>query len=438
MRKLWLCGGFAIGLAGIFLTLPAHSQNTSPYLTGATIYISVDDWADIWLNDIQIVDSQPITPAAKGFQTIQCIPQHLCYFQRENILAIENADAYKVPQPTDDRVGLAYILRLRFSNGTQLTLSSNDLADHKAAYIPDRMEAEPRGWRRLDFDDGSWPEAQSTGTAIPNLALLTDPETNLAIQFLSATGISSRAQYPGERHLYRRKIFLDIGQNPYCASQTLAAVPVPVAPKMERVEPVPTATALPWLVPAPVPTPTPWVLLQWRPSPLPTQVPPSWPTATPTPVPPRPTIQTPQRRRKKVKLKPTPTLGFAPRVVAEPVVVNAPEVQEKALLSTPTASFTDETTGDQAQTIVFGVPPANIYISFADGPGVYRLEVFDNALHPLRNLFEQKIVAQADAWIEWDGKDDQGKDVPSGSYLAIYSKDGRELNKIIVVRSANP
>jgi hypothetical protein len=146
----------------------------------------------------------------------------------------------------------------------------------------------------------------------------------------------------------------------------------------------------------------------------------------------------PKARRKKVKPKPTPTLGFAPRVVAEPVVVNAPDIQEKALLPTPTPSFTAEPTGHQAQTIVFGVPPANIYISFADGPGVYRLEVFDNALHPLRKLFEKKVVAQDDAWVEWDGKDDQGQDVLPGSYLAIFSKDGRELNKIIVVRSVNP
>jgi hypothetical protein len=131
-------------------------------------------------------------------------------------------------------------------------------------------------------------------------------------------------------------------------------------------------------------------------------------------------------------------LGFAPRVVAEPVVVNAPGIQTPTILFSPTASLTAEPAGQQAQTIVFGVPPANIYISFEDGPGVYRLEVFDNARHPLRNLFEKKIVAQADTWVEWDGKDDQGRDVPTGSYLAIYSKDGRELNKIIVVRSANP
>ena len=313
MKKLRIYGAFTLGLSGIFLALPAFSQNQRPYLTGATIYISVDDWADIWLNDIQIVESQPITPDSKGFQTIQCIPQHLCYFQNENILAIENQDAYKVPRLADDRVGLAYILRLRLSNGTQLTFSSNDLAEHRSAYIPDRTEAEPRGWRKLTFDDSGWPEAQSTGTSIPNLALLTDPETNLVIQFLSATGISSKSQYPGERHLYRRKIFLDIGPNPYCAPQTAATVvPVQADFEMERVEPLLTPRVSPMLASAPLPTPTPWVLLQWRPSPLPTQVPPSWPTATPTLVPSNPAVQPPKTRWKRLNLSRCPPLNLRP------------------------------------------------------------------------------------------------------------------------------
>lgn len=435
MRKVGSYGAIVIWFAGIFSALRAYPQDSSPYLTGATIYISVDDWADIWLNDIEIVDSQPITPAALGFQTIQCIPQHLCYFQRENILAIENTNAYKVPAPVDDRVGVAYILRLRLSNGTQLTFSSDDLADHKSAYIPDRMEAEPRGWRKLAFEDGSWPQAQSVGTTIPNLASLFDPETHLATQFLSARSTDSEARYPGERHLYRRKIYLDIGPNPYCAPVTVVSV-VPFAPKTFKVDTVPTATVLSRLFPVPVPTPTPRGFIQWRPSPLPIQVPPIWPT--PTPIPSSPAVQTHKMLRKKVKPKPTPTFEFAPRVTAEPVVDNAPEVPVPIFSPTPTPLFTAESTGDQAQTIVFGVPPANIYISFADGPGIYRLEVFDNALHPLRNLFEQKIVAQADAWVEWDGKDDQGQDVPIGSYLAIYTKDGQELNKITLMRSANP
>jgi hypothetical protein len=390
---------------------PGGAQSPAPYLTSATLYISVDDWADIWLNDIQIVDSQPRTPDSKGFQVIQCVPQHLCYFQRENLLAIENSDAYKIPQPLDDRVGIAYILRLRLSNGKELTLSSNDLAEHRSSYLPDRMEAEPRGWRKPAFDDSTWPEAGSTGAVIPDLAPLSDPETHMPVQFLSATGTDSKARYPGERHLYRRRIFLELNPNPHCG-----------APAAASYSPLPAPTAITVFTP--------------RPSPLPTQVYPSWLAPTPTAILPSPTASIAASRRKKWKLRPTPTFAFVAQVTAEPFEANAPPAPVKALIA-PTASFTIMAAPEEAQTIVFGKPPANIYISFADGPGVYRLEIFDQALHPLRNLFEKKIVAQEDAWVEWDGKDDQGQDVPFGPYLAVYSKDGRELNKIMVVRSAN-
>ena len=402
--------GFFVLLAFLGPVSPGGAQTTAPYLTSATLYISVDDWADIWLNDIQIVDSLPRTPESKGFQTIQCVPQHLCYFQRENLLAIENADAYKIPQPLDDRVGIAYVLRLRLSNGTELTLSSNDLAEHRANYLPDRMQPEPRGWRKPAFDDGTWPEAESTGTVVPDLAQLFDPETHLPAQFLSATGTDSKARFPGERHLYRRKIFLDIGSNPDCGATPAAAF-------------------------LPSPTPAPPAAFEERHPPLPTPVYPGWPAPTPTAVLPSPIRTVIAQSRKKVK--PTPTFPFVPQVTAEPFEAQAPAAPVKALIA-PTASFTVAVAAEESQTIVFGKPPANIYISFADGPGVYQLEIFDSALHPLRNLFEKKVVAQDDAWVEWDGKDDQGRDVPLGPYLAVYSKDGRELNKIMVLRSADP
>ena len=100
----------------------------------------------------------------------------------------------------------------------------------------------------------------------------------------------------------------------------------------------------------------------------------------------------------------------------------------------PTLGVTSEPTRDQAQTIVFESQPANIYISFADGPGVYGLEVVDASLRHVRALFEKRIVAQPDDWVEWDGKDDAGRDMPAGLYTVLYTKDGRALNKLILVK----
>jgi hypothetical protein len=293
---LWLSNVLGVCILFAFLgqVSPGYAQTPAPYLTSATLYISVDDWADIWLNDIQIVDSQPRTPDSKGFQVIQCIPRHLCYFQRENLLAIENSDAYKIPQPLDDRVGIAYILKLRLSNGAEISLSSNDLADHRASYLPDRMEAEPRGWRKPAFDDGTWPEAGSVGTAIPDLAPLSDPMTHLPVQFLSATGTDSRARYPGERHLYRRKIFLDIVPNPHCGDPTEASD-------------------------SPFPKPPPPASFTAGPSLLPTQVYPAWPVPTPTAISPSPTATMTAHAEKKGSPGPRPLSRLCPKSLPNPL-----------------------------------------------------------------------------------------------------------------------
>lgn len=88
----------------------------------------------------------------------------------------------------------------------------------------------------------------------------------------------------------------------------------------------------------------------------------------------------------------------------------------------------------EGETIVLDQPPANIYITFADGPGIYRLEVLNTSQQHVKYLFEQKIVAQNDDWVEWDGKDDSGQDVPAGTYTILYSKDGAELKRITVVK----
>ena len=70
-------------------------------------------------------------------------------------------------------------------------------------------------------------------------------------------------------------------------------------------------------------------------------------------------------------------------------------------------------------------------MSFADGPGVYRLEVLDKDGRHVRDLYEKKIVAAAEDWAEWDGKNDRGLDCPRGWYYVIFSKDGTAIKKIL-------
>jgi hypothetical protein len=103
--------------------------------------------------------------------------------------------------------------------------------------------------------------------------------------------------------------------------------------------------------------------------------------------------------------------------------------------STPTPPLVLTPPAAEAQTIVFGAPPANIYMSFADGPGIYRLELFDGAGVFLGSLFEKRIVAQADGWAVWDGKTGGGREAPPGRYFVIFSKDGKPLKKIFITRT---
>lgn len=446
-------------------SIPALAQNTFPYLKSATLYLASDGWVDIWLNGIPIRESQPSTPDSKGFQVIQCLPAHLCYFQTENVLAIENANAFHAPAPLNSQVGIAYILQLHLSDGTGWVLSSNDVSAHKAYYIPSREMGEPGDWHHTVYDDQSWPLARTVGTSIPGVSMLTDLGSGQGIQFLSASGMSPKARYPGERHLYRRAFHLDIAQNPTCpppevqavkrpAKRTPAAVPTPV-PTVEAIRLVPTLTPSFTATPRPVfiwkPSPTPTVPFHptWVPTPIPTWTFTFYPTAIPTsvpvrvirPTPPWPPVITrvrvPVNRPRWRKPTPTafPVFGLLSR--AEPIQTHAPLVVAPSPTPPPAARVTAEPPATQGQTIVFESQPANIYVSFADGPGVYRLEVFDSSERHLRALFEKRIVAQSEDWVEWDGRNDLGQEMPAGQYIVLYTKDGRELNKLIVVKSAN-
>lgn len=384
-RSLWVIIFFFLILG------KAPGEPTKPYLTGAILYLSVDDWADIWLNGIPIVDSQRRTPEEKGFQKIQCVPEHICYFRQENILAIVNANAYVKPQPAGDQVGLAYSLHLRFSNGAQTVLSSNDLDENRAFYISEREEREPLGWHLLNFDDSNWASALSQGFHIPGLANLTDPETGIPENFLIAHPVQPPG--PGERHLYRRRFSLDIGPSPYCPETRKgfwesASGPISTKSK-ERGWATPTAA------------PSFAALSQTLPT--------STPVASKTQTEPVSDIYKPLR-----EFLALPT--FTPDVTGTPT----PEVAQAG------------------QTIVFDRPPANIYVTFEDGTGVYRLAVYDLQQGPIRRLFDKKVIAEHGEWVDWDGKNEAGIEAPAGDYWVLFSKDGKTINRILVHKTIGP
>lgn len=189
-----------------FFTTRLGAQSAGRTLTAATLCVAVDDWGDFYLNGMPIVE-QPYTSSDKSFQIIKCLPEHLCYFQRDNILAIQVEKSGKQMARGQDSVGIAYLLRMEFSDGTQTYISSNEAEQHACLYLPNRMMARPANWMEMSFNGYQWRKPISTGFNIPMVTPLNDPTSGQAVGFLSASSPSPKAQYPGERHLFRRKFF---------------------------------------------------------------------------------------------------------------------------------------------------------------------------------------------------------------------------------------
>ncbi len=84
--------------------------------------------------------------------------------------------------------------------------------------------------------------------------------------------------------------------------------------------------------------------------------------------------------------------------------------------------------------MVFHSGTAEIYLTFEDGPGLYQLEVVDMKAKPVRVVFNQRIVSRTDAWVEWNGKNDQGQEVPPGQYFVIFFENGKAIRSISVYR----
>jgi flagellar hook assembly protein FlgD len=90
---------------------------------------------------------------------------------------------------------------------------------------------------------------------------------------------------------------------------------------------------------------------------------------------------------------------------------------------------------EKSEPVVFGSSPAEIYVTFADGAGRYQLEIVDTLAHPVKVVYDRHISAKTSAWVEWDGKDGQGKEMPPGHYFVIFFKDGKPLRSISIVRA---
>lgn len=517
------CGALPILALSFFIGLaaPAFSQTQDPYLVSATFYISVDDWADLWLNDVPIVDSQPRTPANADTKIITAKPNSLCYFSRENILAIEiTKTTLKNKFASDPSVGFGYFLILKLSDGREVVLSSNESDQHRALYLADQADSEPAEWHNKFFNDASWTSAFPTLFRLPQCAQVKDPRSGEKAIFLSARSMEPKALMPGERHLFRRYFSLPISQNPLCLSPTplpqnrpsLISVPKPNRKVLPLGTPEPRQLVL--VPPTPLPQPayrppegprheemphphlarpafTPTVTRPWTFTPTftrpftstatstysftSTPTPPFTPTvyftwyptasftpwprvysqptpffAIPTPFPVEPTpIPTVGKKTKRthrltsaylaapsspatvvsfqpILLTPTPTVDWLYR----PPSSTPTPLPILPLWATPTPS--PALTNSQAQTLEVPMPPANLYVNFADGPGIYQLAIYDSQGQLIRSIYQKRAINESDDWAVWDGKNESGQDALPGYYRVLFTLNGVQLKDVII------
>jgi hypothetical protein len=397
-------------------TSPILAQNvySKPYLVSASIYMAADAQADVWLNGIHVAHC-PHTTMAASYKTFEAKPRSLCYFKNTNVLAIKLMGSKR--SADDHFIGVAYAIRFRLSDGSFWMVNSSTARANRCFYLPHR-EDEPDGWEKVGFDDSGWQTAQSSGDMIPNTASLAGGYLGGAVGFLTASNNGYFVQYVGEKQLFRRYFSLDIGVNPRCLQSELAP-PSQVWPNVLPVVNYSATSAVAQKISI-----TPEVLpahqqpLQAAPQlqhPLygsnfalilrPAQIGSASSLENPYPV---------------ASIMPSPSTSPNPSNAGSNIQVNTPSVQ------------TTRVEDDGA--IVFGPSSANILVTFGDGPGLYKVEAVDeNSMH-LKTLLNQRIITDAETWLTWDGKDDQGNGVPAGRYYILCSKAGTVLQKILLRR----
>ncbi len=409
--------------------VPRLWAQTSRYVVSAELHLSMTHplWPDVFLNGHQLVDAQDHVFDRTSQIDLPLTREQLCYFTSVNCLALEVPQTLGSTTGTNASIGLAYVLKVVYSDNSTDWITSDQGKTRR--YFIKKNVSEPPGWTIAGFEDQAWPLSR---IFTPESAALTNPETHLRAKYLPTFKDSPGIYLTlGQKMLFRRKYLREVTAPPDCGK------PIQLAPL--KVEPMPKPV---WTGIIP-PTPT------FTPEPILTSVPTSTsvmikstvtatsfrtaiPTSTPMPVwtdTPSPT-STP---RPKIHRKPKRTAASTPTPVfllPTPTPTRMPLPIAAIFRATPVFTVGTPQDSSMAATIVFNSPPVNINASFADGPGVYRLEIVDLKGKHINTLYNEQVVLEKETWITWDGTNDEGKPMGYGNYMALLSRDGVLIEKI--------
>ncbi len=442
MKKLFLTFGVLSSLV-LFGAGPLWAQS-GRYVKAATLQLSVGDWTDVYLNGHEIVDQDPNMSKSKGYVTVELTTDQLCYFVEANCLGLEYSETVERRSDSDetdvtgDTLGVAYVLNITFSDNTSVMITSSDNGKHLNYHNGDKTVANPSGWADPDFDDSAWAPAKISAPSMSLAVTLIDPQTHKPASYLSTfKNDAMLVTHVGERWLFRQTFPLEVVNPPGCIQPRQkpkptpkvqpTATPVPPRPTFTPVPPRPTFTPIP---PRPTKTPTPYIPTPTS-TPIPIvrhKAPPKIPTPTPiviwTSTPTRVFHYRPRPTATPLPLPPAPTATPIRRYRPKPTRVPARVIPTATRIPQTAAALT------MPETIVFVNPPVNIDVSFADGPGEYKLEIVDGQGNHVNTLYDKHVGYEKESWLSWDGKNDQGRLLPYGQYYALFSKDGTLIRRI--------
>jgi hypothetical protein len=411
-------------LAALSASTGAWAQSASPWVRSAVLTVCVDDVAEFILNGVPIARAE-YTPLEKGQAVVDVTG--LCSFRRVNVLAIRLSDTGVT------EVGVAYILRVMFSDGRWLVLTSNEENLHRCYWVRDEAAPEPPGWTLPAFDDTRWGKAFNLGAEIPHVPQPEDKPARKRARFMSASGESSRVQQERERHLFRRSFLLDITVRPDCITPSPTPPWVPSPSPAPTFSPTTTRTSTPTRTWTPfrtsTPSRTPTILRR------PTKPHPTW-TFTRMPVPRTPTAApTPVVKRPFRTFTPTATARILrTRVVLAALPTFTPTRPPTPATSTPTVwpARPEILKMRVEERLTFEKPPLSFFVSFPE-TGDYRIEVYDGAGALVRVIFDERVRSHREQWVEWDGRDASGARRSPGEYEVLYFRDGRPVRRITAV-----
>ncbi len=404
----------------------------------AKICVSGDDTTQVWVNG-SYVGSKEYCASSEG-----CDGSNLCLSVPLNLLQNPRVClALKTTTLNPPMVYSSWELEVDCQGATFIVNNEENVKAPPALYWdPTGGSNCAQGSPPLSDSQGrNWMDSQYN----PASNLFTLPAVIVTAD--TGTAVQINSDLPGATLHFVSHNASALGAGPYNGCGVLywrqiAFLPSYIATATPIIYLTPTPTRTPW--PTAIPTNTWTRILTFTP----------WPTSTPTFVPrpwltpvlkpvfvsqPLPRLQPRPLEKLPVlsaRIRPTPTPVWIQTLPPKPLPIRTwtplPGMAPKAAAPVA-ASWLPNL--DKDHNIVFGSSPAEIYITFADGPGLYQLEVVDTRAKVVKVVYNRRIVSETDAWVEWDGKDSQGRDMPAGQYFVVFFENGKALKSISIQRS---